>query len=832
MLPLSAQDIVVQGKVTDISTGEPLIGVNVFSKGTTIGTVTDYQGDYSISVEPNSTLVFSYVGYKSMEKTVALAGELNAQLESDLSEIDELVVIGYGTVKKKDLTGSVSVVNVEDALKSTKTSVTEALQGRTPGVSVKKTAAPGDMGQIFIRGVGSFYTNSTPLFVIDGIATNDSRDFNPNDIESIQILKDASAAAIYGSRAFNGVVIITTKKGRSGENKVEFSHRRGYQFPKIPFDMMETPEWLSFNDLRWKNAYGENIYDRFVPKIEDSTINTNWFDKVFQVGQQSEYDLALSGGSKELSFRASVNYFSHEGIIKGSDFQRFTGRLNSTWTKGRLKIEESLLVSNTRSQSRGGGFSMPLGMPPVLPARDSLGNYTLGNYNASKELTRNTNPVAAIDKTLNENDAYHILATVNAELRLFDFLKYRINLGMDYASNLNTTQTKAIKTSLQDEGRSEYFEARGYGNNRLIENILEFSDTYGLHDINAIAGYTEQLFKGSDANIKYKDILQDLNGIYYFTLNNGQELSYLNQGLNYNSLRSVLGRIMYNYDSRYYLTASIRRDGSSRFREGRKYGNFPSFSVAWRVNRESFFPEWSFINDFKLRASYGKLGNQEIGNWKYASYLKSNLIYMFGPNEAINSDGQIDLTLVDKNIKWEEKISSNIGLEMYMFKNRLNISLDYYQSRNVDLLAWVDVPYYTGHTPVVFFDPQAIMTNAGTVMNTGLEAAINFRSFESPISYDLTLNLTTIKNEVLEVGGIIPYIPWHSGFSDMTRTTRDHPIGEFFLLEYDGIYQVDDPDIQNLTIRDKVAKPGDPKYKDNNPDGNIDDDDRVYAGSP
>ena len=486
---LSAQDLMISGRAADKATGEALIGVTVAIRGTSKGTISDLNGQFQIEVKKGTVLSVSYVGYKSQEVTAENTGTLSLQMELDINKMEQVVVIGYGTVKKSDVTGSVSVVDIGQAVNGTKNSISDVLKGRVSGVSVKKTAAPGDEGQIFIRGVGSFYTSSTPLFVIDGIPTNDTRDFKPNDIESIQVLKDASAAAIYGSRAFNGVVIITTKKGSKDKKTLEFSSRNGIQFAVKPFEMMGTDEWLAFNDEKWKNVYGQNLYRRFMPIVKDSSINTDWQSLAYQPGRQNEYDFAVGGGATDLTYRVSANYYSHDGIITGSKFDRFTGRVNSSWTLGRLKIDESVILANTRSNSRGGGaWAGALGMPPVIPVMDSLGNYALGNYNANKEITRNANPIASRDKTTDQSDVFHVIASASAELRIFDFLKYRLNLGIDYSNRMNQTETKEIKTSLQDEGRSEYFESRGYGNNRLVENLLDFKKSFGNYDISAILG--------------------------------------------------------------------------------------------------------------------------------------------------------------------------------------------------------------------------------------------------------------------------------------------------------------------------------------------------------
>lgn len=813
----------------------PFPGVRVIVANTSRGTISDINGKFEIeNLSSQDWLEFSMIGYKKQKVNVGKNKSLQIILEPDEQILDEVVAIGYSTIKKEDISGAVSVVNVKDALNGVKNGVADALQGRVAGVSVKKSAAPGDQGQIYLRGIGSFYTSSTPLFVIDGIPTDDSRSFNANDIESIQVLKDAAAASIYGSRAFNGVIIVTTKKGAKDQKKVDFSYRTGFQFVQKPFDLMGSDEWMAMNTLRYKNVYGEKYYERYMPVITDKTINTDWYDQVFQVGKQDEYDLSFSNASKDASYRASINYYKQKGIVKANDFERFTARINTSWKRDWLRFEESLMFSTSQQKTQGGSaWSEAIGMPSVIPVYDKDGNFSLGSENSNKEITRNTNPIAQREKTLDSAENYHVMGSMTGEISFTKWLKYRLVLGMDINANFNNTKTKDIKVSLQDEGRSSLTDTRSIGKNFLIENLLEFNNSFDKHNINAIAGYTEQYFNNDSETIKVMDILHDQNNKYYFTLNNGQDVSYVSQSIGTNTLRSYLGRVIYNYDQKYYFTGSVRADGSSRFGKDVRYGYFPSSSLAWRISKEKFFENVPLISDLKLRASYGVLGNQEIGNWQYTPYLQTNLIYMFGPGQTIDYSGKFDHTIVDENIKWEEKVSSNIGFELYLLNNKLGVTLDYYYDENRDLLAYVDVPYYTGHTPANFWDSQAILTNAGTVSNSGLELSINYRDMlPSSIAYDLTLNLSTTKNKVKKVGGSIPYIPWDAGFAVLTRTTEGRSIGEFFLLQGNGIYQEGDPDLETLTIRGKKAKPGDYKYIDHDGNNDIDDNDRVYCGSP
>ncbi|MCE5331741.1 MAG: TonB-dependent receptor [Bacteroidales bacterium] len=834
MLSMTAFPRKINGKVVEKG-NIPLPGVSIKIENNAGGTISDIDGNFELDVQDNSTLIFTYIGYSMQKILIGKRDYIKVELDPSSKLLDEVVAIGYSTVKKKDLTGAVSVVNMKDAINGSKNSITDVLQGRIAGVSVKTSAAPGDKGQIFMRGVGSFYTSSNPLFVIDGIPTDDSNSFNPNDIESIQVLKDASAAAIYGSRAFNGVIIVTTKQGKKGEKKIDFTYRTNNQIVQRPFEVMETEEWLKMHEAQYKNAYGA-IYLKKMPIVKDSTVNTDWYKQALQIGTQNEYDFAISGSSKDqgFSYRASTNYLKQNGIVIGTDYSRFNARINTTWDSKWFKLSENLLFSNSQAGTAGGGgaWAQAAGLPPTLPVYDVNGNYALGDANSIKEMTGNSNLVAQRDKTFNMNKNYHVMASVSVEVPFTSWLKYRLNLGTDLNFNINNTQSKVLKTNLRDYDRSSISDLRGINENYLMEHLLEFNKTINNNSINALVGYTEQYFSYNTTNIVMNDVLVDQNGKYYFTLSNATSVNNTSQDIEINTLRSYLGRITYNYDQRYYFTGSLRTDGSSRFSIANRYGYFPSVSLAWRTSKEKFF-NIPFIDDFKIRGSYGELGNQEIGNWLYSPYLQSNLIYMFGNNEKIDYSGKSDQTIVDQNIKWEQKISSNIGFDTYLFNNKLGITFDYYYNKNVDLLAYVSIPYYTGNTPANLDPYSKIMTNAGSVANSGFELSINYKEkFSKDFYSDITLNLSTVNNKVLALGGTNTYIPADVAFNVLTHTEVGRSIGEWYLLKSNGIYQVNDPDLNKITVLGKKAIPGDYKYIDMNGDGDINDQDRVFCGSP
>ncbi len=827
----------VSGRVVEKSSSEPLPGVTIKVKSTGQGTVTDINGDYNISVgaQKRVTLVYSMLGYSSKEIQVTPgSNRVDVELEEDVLGLDELVVIGYGTVKKRDLTGAVSVANADEMKKITATSVTQALQGQVAGLQVKATGAPGETGRIFIRGISSLYSDTNPLFVIDGLPTSDTRDFNPDDIESIQVLKDASAAAIYGSRAANGVIIITTKRGKEGQTKIDFSAKYGSQRAAKKFDLMDGPEWLAIQKEKYTNA--ERLGEL---NIIDETINTNWGDQIFQTGYSEEFNVSASGGTATTNYMISGNYMRNDGIVKGSDFERITTRINGGIEKGRIKIEESALLSTSKSHDMAGSpLTNYLRMPPLMPLYDADGNFAMGGENGAQ--TNSVNPVAERSMQHNANRGYRVQGSINGELRLTNWLKYQLNLGLEFDYNIGTQATEEGRYSANDLRQSKYNEDRSHFLKTLIENLLVFDHSFGKHNVNAMAGYTEQRYKSSSAGGFTYDIMRDNSGKYYWSLGNGDpEQQGLRESFDPSSLRSFLGRLIYNYDNKYFLTASIRRDGSSRFREENHYGNFPSVSAAWRISEEKFFaPVKDVVNSLKLKLSYGVLGNEAIGNFRFNSYLNSFIPYTFGRSENFTF-GTMQTLIVDTSLKWEEKKTTNIGLEMAFLNNALTLEADYFVNRSDNLLAQVPIPMYMGSWQTIFDDGHTVWRNAGSIENRGIEVSIGYKNYENPFKYDMKLNLTHIKNKVKSLGGDNAPI-----YGTNTKTEVGRSLGEFFVLKTDGIYQVEDidPDTNPLVFGD-LPKAGDQRYldlfgrdEDGNlvagADGNINDDDRTYVGSP
>ena len=828
VLYAAGQEITVTGNVYSSDDQEPLPAANIRIKGTTRGVVTDINGEYSITVPgPDAVLVYSFVGYVTREYAVGDRTTIDVALEPDYMRLDEIVVIGYGTARRMDLTGAVSVADVGEVKKASATTLSEALQGRIPGVTVKTSGRPGHTASINIRGISSMFSNTAPLFVIDGLPTSETRDFNFDDVESVQVLKDASAAAIYGSRAANGVIIITTKRGVSGEPKIEFTARAGFQDMPRRYDLMEGPEWMGIQRMKYENA------GQTPPEIFDETINTDWQKVITETGSIQDYNLSATGGTDNATYLVSGNYFRHDGTVIGPSFDRYSARINGALHGNRWRIEESLLLSTTQSQEMAGSpFTDIIRMVPLIPVRDTLGNFVLGDgiYNGPGTWTNGANPVAHNELVDGGNNSYRIQASLNASYELFEFLTYRINLGYELNQNIFQNRRQYGKWVANQFPESRYYEDRNQYTNRLLENTLNFNRSFSNHNINAIIGYTEQRQNFSNAIGEVRDVLQDNTGKYFWSLSNGESLPS-RQNIQNNALRSFLGRVMYDFDTKYYFTASIRRDGSSRFRDEIRYGNFPSASVAWRISSEPFFYEtFTFVDDMKFRASYGVLGNEAIGNYLYTTTTNNFQPYLFGDHLVW---GATQINMVDSDIKWEEKVSSNIGFDLGLFNNQLYINVDYYMNKSTDLLANVGLPWSAGG-----FAPT-VMTNVGEVENRGWEFTGQYRNHRGEFNWNIVGNVSMNRNKVLELGGDGAPI-----FGPNTKTEVGRSLGEFFVLITDGIYQVEDTEeMGQVLIFGDAPRPGDERFMDLNmrdedenivPGSNnrINADDRVYAGSP
>ncbi|MDJ1483795.1 TonB-dependent receptor [Cytophagaceae bacterium YF14B1] len=825
---------VITGTVVD-DNNQALPGVSVVLKGTSTGTTTDAQGKYSMSVPDNTgsaVLVFTFIGYVTEEVTIGNRTQIDVQLMPDIKALSEVVVIGYGTQKKSDLTGSIAVVKADEIKKFSTNDVAQLLQGRAPGVAVSSDGQPGAAPSVRIRGVGTF-GDAEPLYVIDGVPVGTSpRDFNPNDVESVQVLKDASAGAIYGSRAANGVVIITTKRGkRDTPLKVEYSGYFGLDkvWQIVPVTQREQYQMLN-NESQTNGgqplAPGNNPND----PAYISNIDTDWQKEGLKTGVRQNHSLNFSGGSKTTIYSFSADYFSSNGTLvgKGPTYDRYSIRANSESEKGIFKIGESLYYTHSHENALTNSANfLAGGRPPLIgdlviaiptmPVYDSNRKGGYGGTSSIVEKAISLNVIGLNKLVNNFVDVDRTFANVYSEVKLLKnnghSLKYKLNLSYDrtitrdyiFQPTFDLGYFFQSAVAKMDDG-SRIFTTG------LVENTLNYEKNFGKHSIAVLAG---QMFQKGDYLYR-NGHAEGFTEPYFPSLSNGTTQTvaeYMSQ----NTLYSFLGRLNYGYDDRYLLTATIRRDGSSRFAPAYRYGNFPSVALAWKLHNEKFFQNLnlSFISELKLRGSYGQLGNQNIGEYLYASSINSNVVYNFG---GTKTTGATQTQLVSETIKWETKTSSNIGLDAVFLNGKFDLTVEYYRNKTTDLLVGVPIPASTGanNTPTV---------NAGSLQNSGLEFALTYHKTSGEFTFDVSANAYTLKNKVLALGGNNEPV-----YGVGSKTQVGGEVGKHFGYQVEGIFQNQD-DVTNHARQEAGTAPGDLKYKDLNNDGVIDENDRTYLGS-
>ncbi len=814
-----ANGTTVSGRVVD-SEGEGIVGVTVMVNGTSNGTMTDLDGNFQLSkVDPSSTLRISCIGYKPETRKINGQKFLKILLADDSQQLDEVVVIGYGTVKKKDLTGAVSVVDKKSMSEVPTTSVLEAMSGTVPGIDISMNGRPGDVGFATIRGISNF-TNNTPLYVIDGLPTGDIRDLSPNDIESIQVLKDASSAAIYGSRAANGVIIITTKKGAPGSVKINFSASYAIQHYNRPFELAGAEEWSRINDVARTNAG--------LPTLQhDLSTDVNWLDAVIRTGNIQQYNVSLSGGNDVGNYYVSGEFYKNDGVLYGSGYERFSVRVNTNAKKGIFTMGQSLTLSNNVvDPTVANTIGDALAMAPVVPIYnpENPGGYGYGDPAMNNCIGEN--PIAHENLVSSKNKNFRVRGTIFGELAIFKNLRYRLNLG--YELNFDSSKT------LRREGNwrmnmayepSYVRESSGRFDRPLVENTLTFDDKFGKHAVTLMVGNSFQKETYTQISGKIQDILMTSDGDYYDVLNAGTSLPETGGYINRGTLISYLGRFNYIFDDRYFLTVTFRRDGSSKVKKENRWGNFPSVSVAWRLSNEKFMkPLTGWLNDLKIRASHGTLGSMNIGYYDYLPVINTNLTATFGKDQ-LQQTAATQTLLVNENLKWESQTQTNFGLDFAAYNNRLTFSADYYISKTKDVLTAMPILLTAGNglgNPVV---------NAASLENRGFEFLAGWQDKIGKVSYFANLSVSTVKNKVTSLG-----YGREDVISGQGRTAIGHSVGEFYLIKTDGLFQSED-EIKNYTNADgKIiqpdAKPGDVKYIDYDGDGKITDADRQLCGTP
>lgn len=832
-----SQDVTITGTVTDANS-EPLVGVNVLVKGTTTGAITDIDGNFSVSGKKGSTLVFSYIGMLTQE-VVYKGTALRVVMKDDSKALEEVVVIGYQTVKKSDLTGAVAVVDTKEMKKSAAGTLVSQMQGLATGINVRSSGRAGEDASIEIRGVGSL-SNNSPLWVIDGMITDPGVDFNPADAESIQILKDASAAAIYGSRAANGVIIVTTKKGTKGPMKVNVSVKETLEWsPK--FDLMNAAEYIKYNDI----AYNEAIKDGIATvnsTQKHSQYDTNWQDEVLKTALVQDYNVSLSGGGDSGSYFVSAGYYNNDGVSYGNTFDRYSFRVNTQGKKGWFSFGENLAYSLTNTDpNQTNTYNDFLRMMPTIPIYDENNPGGYGYGDAAKYNTFGVNPIAREDLEYRHFRQNRLNGSLWLEFKPFEFLSYKFNGGIDlYFYENSWFRGEGNWTQNQEHRDPESRKARDNTYNMLIEHTLNFNKDFGKHHVDAVVGTTYQHHEWEGLWASRLNFPMTGNGDYFTVLNAGQSNQQNSNSISENAMISYLGRANYVYDDKYYLTATFRRDGTSRLAKENRWGNFPSFSGAWRISKEEFF-DVPWINDLKIRGNWGRLGNSSIGDWDYIGTINQSIVTVFG---GAIVPGSTQVKLVNAGLVWETKETVNVGFDASFLNQRLTVSAEYYNSKTSDVLAETPIAISTGN------QGGSPWKNAASLRNKGFEFTFGWKDQISGFKYSALLNVTTMDNEVLSLGRDGS----ERNFIDsgQARTEPGRSLAEFYLRKTDGIFRTQE-EIDNyvtkgnhvpgpnedkvpagtpIMIEGKRPQLGDVKYLDLNDDGQITDIDRDYCGSP
>lgn len=832
-----AQDVAITGTVTDVN-NEPLTGVNVVVKGTATGAITDIDGNFSVSGKRGSTLVFSYIGMITQE-VVFKGTAMHVVLKDDAKALEEVVVIGYQTVKKSDLTGAVAVVDTKEMKKSAAGTLVSQMQGLATGVNVRSSGRAGEDASIEIRGVGSL-SNNSPLWVIDGMITDPGVDFNPADAESIQILKDASAAAIYGSRAANGVIIVTTKKGTKGPMKVNVSVKETLEWsPK--YDLMNAAEYIKYNDIAYNEAIKDGIAS-ITSTQKHSEYDTNWQDEVLKTAFVQDYNVSLSGGGDSGNYYVSAGYYNNDGVSYGNTFDRYSFRVNTQGKKGWFSFGENLAYSLTNTDpNQTNTYNDFLRMMPTIPIYDENNPGGYGYGDAGKYNTFGVNPIAREDLEYRHFRQNRLNGSLWLEVKPFEFLSYKFNGGIDlYFYENSWFRGEGNWQQNQEHRDPEGQKARDNTYNMLIEHTLNFNKDFGKHHVDAVVGTTYQHHEWEGLWASRLNFPMMGNGDYLTVLNAGQSNQQNSNSISENAMISYLGRANYNYDDKYYLTATFRRDGTSRLAKENRWGNFPSFSGAWRISKEEFF-DVPWVNDLKIRGNWGRLGNASIGDWDYIGTINQSIVTVFG---GAIVPGSTQVKLVNAGLVWETKETVNVGFDASFLNQRLTLSAEYYNSKTSDVLAETPIAISTGN------QGGSPWKNAASLRNKGFEVTLGWKDQVSDFKYSALLNVTTMDNEVLSLGrdgSKKDYID-----SGQARTAPGRSLAEFYLRRTDGIFRTQEEIDNYLTKGNHVPGPneekvpagrpvmiagkrpqiGDVKYLDLNDDGQITDDDRGFCGSP
>ena len=834
-----SQSTSVSGKVTDKDEGTPLPGVNILVKGTTNGTISNVEGEYTLSVQTDdAVLVFSSIGYLTQEVAVGNQQEISIQMAEDVASLEEVVVVGYGTQKKSNITGAIASVTGEELEKVQVASFDQAIQGRAAGVYVTSNSGqPGGGISVRIRGIGSI-NNSNPLYVIDGVivgAGNSETDnplatLNPNDIASVEVLKDAASAAIYGARAANGVVLITTKRGAIGKPALTYN---GYYGLQVPTGNLPRP--MNAREFAENMNRAFTAADQEAPFDDPASLGegTNWKEVLMDNGSIQDHQLSISGGSENHNYFVSANYFRNDGMMLETFLERMSFRVNTdNKLSDQWSVGNSLAFSRTsrydnRSGNRTfihGSFTEIYQMLPTMPVYNPDGSFA-GPTDTRLERRRN----AASSQLLPERDNVEnrLLGNLYVNFEPIKGLTFKTSFSTDLKAQNTYFSEPPYKEGLLEDLYANVNRTAGNSTFWLWENFVTYQRAIGQHNFSAMVGTSAQ-----NAEFRYIRAEAEYESDAFTEVSNSAVANRSETSLTEESLASVFGRITYDFGERYLLTANVRRDGSSKFGPNNKFGVFPSFSAGWRVSEEAFFNS-AFINELKLRGGWGQVGSDAIGNFKYLAALNTGFNYPFANQEGASSLGAALEELGNPNIQWETSTEWNVGADIGLMENRLTLTADYFERTRTDMLLTLPLAGVSGLKQTV--------DNVGELINKGFEFSTNYRRVTGKFTYDIGFNVTTFYNEVVDLD-ILKEIPSYtysgSGVTALIRVGQ--PLGVFYGLVTEGLFQTPDEVRQANAIDGDESTPyqlagtapGDFRYRDLNGDGRISDDDKTIIGSP
>jgi TonB-linked SusC/RagA family outer membrane protein len=830
-----AVDRRITGRVTSAADNTGIPGANIAVKGTTRGTTTDAEGNFALSVpDGDVTLVVSSVGYVRQEVFVGNRTAVNVSLAVDVQTLSETIVIGYGTVQKKDLVGAVGVAGRKDFGDVNVSQASQLIQGKLAGVQVvNNSGLPGSGTNIVVRGTGTF-TNAEPLYVIDGIqsGSGEFNAINPNDIEEITVLKDASSVAIYGARGANGVVIVTTRKGKTGAPRLTYNGSVGLAQPWKKLDLLNARQYMDF-----VNDYAVTTNTKLPPKLTTSDVlvdRTNWQNEIFRTAKVQEHNLGISGGSEKTTYNVSFGYADQEAIMRPYRFKRFNLRASLEEHVGkRLRLGQMINFQYRVTSGNTASFIDALRMPPYSPIYDpnNLGGYA--RVTTIDDLNDAYNPFTTMFLTERRNRDINNYGQFWGEFDIWNGLKWRTQASLSFwnYSGYNYSQANRNGNLLNPNGITENY---GWSITPLIENILSYDKKWGDHSLTALVGNTYQrggVYRSLNVTGSEfpNDQITQIGAAGKNSISGASAGSY--------SLLSYFARLNYGYLGRYLLTASFRRDGVPVFGKSNRFGNFPAVGFAWRVSEEAFMKDLTVVSDLKFRASWGRTGNASIPGFLdqvnvFKGLNNNNSVYSLGPNKDYAQGATVNQA-ASPNLRWEETTQTDVGLDLALLRNRLVLTLDYYNRQNNGLLVYVPIPLSTGVGGP--YDPTGrIPLNAASAFNRGVETSLTFQGQSGDFRYSLSGNVSYNKNQVTSLGteGATPIVSGSvNQISSTTRTDVGQPVGAFYGYVVDRVLSTT-AEASGLQTMQKDIKAGDFLYKDLNGDGVIDEKDQTYLGSP